>query len=94
MSRGWERRCAARAQEVDFFMTALSVASGMEYLHEHCQLLHRDLKSSNLLCDEAYTVKICDFGMARPTSKHGFAFSYTCGMHATCHTQHASMPHV
>ena len=38
--------------------------------------------------------KICDFGMARPTSKHGFAFSYTCGMHATCHTQHASMPHV
>jgi len=28
-------------------------------------VLHRDLKSSNLLCDEGYGVKICDFGMSR-----------------------------
>jgi serine/threonine protein kinase len=29
------------------------------------QVLHRDLKSSNLLCDDAYCVKIADFGMSR-----------------------------
>jgi len=40
---------------------ALEVAHGMAYLHNHCNLIHRDLKSLNLLCsvkDDIMTVKI------------------------------------
>ena len=30
-----------------------------------CEIVHRDLKSLNILMDENYNVKICDFGLAR-----------------------------
>ena len=43
---------------------ALHTARGMEYLHE-CNLIHRDLKSVNLLIDEHYNAKVCDFGLSR-----------------------------
>jgi len=52
---------------------ALQVANGMEYLHKRApaKLLHRDLKSSNVLLlsstasPEDQTLKISDFGLAR-----------------------------
>ncbi|CAM9846383.1 unnamed protein product, partial [Discosporangium mesarthrocarpum] len=45
---------------------AEGTACGMNYLHRHQPpILHRDLKSANLLLDDSYTVKICDFGLAR-----------------------------
>src|SRR5690349_15232574 len=41
---------------------ALDTAQGMVYLHESIpKILHRDLKSQNLLCDETLKVKISDF---------------------------------
>ncbi|KAG2302849.1 hypothetical protein Bca4012_061179 [Brassica carinata] len=38
----------------------------MNYLH-HCSppIIHRDLKSSNLLVDRNWTVKVADFGLSR-----------------------------
>ncbi|KAE8709745.1 Serine/threonine-protein kinase CTR1 [Hibiscus syriacus] len=45
---------------------ALDVARGMNYLHQHKPpIVHRDLKSPNLLVDSNYTVKVCDFGLSR-----------------------------
>ncbi|KAK6152330.1 hypothetical protein DH2020_014965 [Rehmannia glutinosa] len=45
---------------------AYDVANGMNYLHNHNPpIVHRDLKSPNLLVDEKYTVKVCDFGLSR-----------------------------
>ncbi|XP_010453242.1 PREDICTED: serine/threonine-protein kinase EDR1-like isoform X1 [Camelina sativa] len=45
---------------------ALDVAKGMNYLHtSHPTVVHRDLKSPNLLVDKNWVVKVCDFGLSR-----------------------------
>ncbi|WCJ29589.1 Protein kinase superfamily protein [Euphorbia peplus] len=45
---------------------ALDVAKGMNYLHtSHPTIVHRDLKSPNLLVDKNWNVKVCDFGLSR-----------------------------
>jgi hypothetical protein len=41
----------------------LDTSRGMTYLHK--RLIHRDLKSHNLLVGEHWNVKICDFGLSR-----------------------------
>jgi serine/threonine protein kinase len=39
---------------------------GLKYLR-HVKILHRDLKPENILSDLDFNVKICDFGLSRPT---------------------------
>ncbi len=40
---------------------------GLSFLHSHQPraILHRDLKSANLLLTDSFDVKICDFGLAK-----------------------------
>ncbi|CAN6439734.1 unnamed protein product [Victoria cruziana] len=45
---------------------ALDVAKGMNCLHSSVPtIVHRDLKSPNLLVDKNWNVKVCDFGLSR-----------------------------
>ncbi|KAI3468785.1 hypothetical protein Pfo_025448 [Paulownia fortunei] len=45
---------------------AIDVARGMNYLHHRKPpIVHRDLKSSNLLVDKSWTVKVGDFGLSK-----------------------------
>jgi len=44
------------------------IALGMNYLHSR-KVLHCDLKSSNVLIDSNWNVKLCDFGLSRIRSK-------------------------
>jgi serine/threonine protein kinase len=44
-----------------------SLASGVAYLHHH-GVIHRDLKSLNVLLDSEMRPKICDFGLAEVRS--------------------------
>ncbi|KAG0568631.1 hypothetical protein KC19_6G034500 [Ceratodon purpureus] len=46
---------------------ALDIALGLEYLHSYTQpsLVHKDVKSSNILLDRQFRAKVANFGMAK-----------------------------
>uniref|UniRef100_M4BAK5 Protein kinase domain-containing protein n=1 Tax=Hyaloperonospora arabidopsidis (strain Emoy2) TaxID=559515 RepID=M4BAK5_HYAAE len=48
---------------IDFFRLASQMTMGMNYLHL-CSIMHRDLKSGNVLIDSHGTAKISDFGLS------------------------------
>ncbi|KAK8561118.1 hypothetical protein V6N13_149702 [Hibiscus sabdariffa] len=46
---------------------AVGAAKGVAYLHEDCQprIIHRDIKSANILLEDDFEAQVADFGLAR-----------------------------
>ncbi|KAI4334448.1 hypothetical protein L6164_019142 [Bauhinia variegata] len=51
------------------------ILRGLKYIHS-ANIIHRDLKPSNLLVNANCDLKICDFGLARPTMANDFMTEY------------------
>ncbi|KAF3445137.1 hypothetical protein FNV43_RR14830 [Rhamnella rubrinervis] len=60
----------------DRLRIAVDTAQGLEYLHNGCKppIIHRDVKTANILLNEKFQAKLADFGLSR-------AFSIESGTH-------------
>ena len=58
-------------EDIERLNLALEIAQGINYLHSfNPPILHRDLKSLNILLDKNFVAKIADFGWAKLREQH------------------------
>ncbi|KAK9270713.1 hypothetical protein L1049_026296 [Liquidambar formosana] len=77
------RQIKGRQSELDWqqrYRIALGAAKGIAYLHHDCSpaIIHRDIKSTNILLDEDYEPKIADFGVAKIAEKSPVGSNSCC----------------
>lgn len=66
---------------VSRYSIAVGVAQGLAYLHHDCQppIIHRDIKSNNILLDANLEARIADFGLAKMMLRKNETVSMVAG---------------
>ena len=72
----WDRLHTCEKVKLDWqtrHEIAVGAAKGLEHLHHGCErpVIHRDVKSSNILLDEFLKPRIADFGLAKVVRASG-----------------------
>ncbi|XP_057466282.1 receptor-like protein kinase 7 [Actinidia eriantha] len=72
----WDRLHSCQKITMDWevrYEIAVGAARGLEYLHHGCDrpVIHRDVKTSNILLDAHMKPKIADFGLAKIVQENG-----------------------
>ncbi|KAL7616672.1 hypothetical protein Lser_V15G03318 [Lactuca serriola] len=86
---------AVRLSWLQLLKICIDVASALDYLHNHIaekhRIIHRDIKSANILLVENWNAKLADFGLSRiglANQQNTFVISNPAGTHGYCDPQY------